>query len=79
MGQIYKITKAWFNVLKGETTEEHKRRAKICANCPKAKHKTYLDFINDELIEVNGVICSVCKCPLVAKIRSTDKCPENKW
>jgi len=68
------IAKAWINVLKGSTTEEHKRRAGICKECKYSKHNKYLDFINDELIEVKGLICTDCDCPLISKIRSTEKC-----
>ena len=71
------ILKAWRKVLKGVTTEEDKRRALICSSCPSRKHGKILEFINDELQEVNGFYCGECKCPLVAKIRSNDKC--NKW
>lgn len=79
MGQISKILTAWAKVFSQETTEEHIYRADICSKCPKAKYVKYLDFLNDELTEVKGYVCSVCSCPLIAKIRSTDKCPENKW
>ena len=77
MGQISKIVKAWTKVAKGLTTDEDKRRASICKSCKFAKHKTYLDFINDELEEVKGLVCGQCSCPLIAKIRSTDVC--KKW
>ena len=79
MVQISKIVKAWIKVFEGSVTEEHKRRAFICHGCEFAKHNKYLDFINDDMEEVKGMICSVCKCPLIAKIRSEDSCPENKW
>ena len=73
------ILKAWAKVLEGETTDEHKRRAEICKQCPKAKYKKYLDFTDNGLENVKGYICGVCKCPLVALIRSEDKCNLNKW
>jgi len=73
------IAKAWLEVFKGTTTDEHKRKADICHTCTKAVYKPYIDFINDELKDVKGFVCGVCNCPLVAKIRSTDKCPKNKW
>lgn len=79
MVQIFNILKAWSNVFKQYTTKEHKRRAVICSKCPKSKYTKYIDFINDELTDVKGFVCSVCSCPLVAKIRSNDKCPKNKW
>ena len=71
------IVKAWLNVFKGITTYEDKRRANICKGCKHAKYTSYIDFIDDDLKDVKGFICNKCKCPLIAKIRSTDKC--NKW
>lgn len=73
------IVKAWLNVFMGITTETHKNRAKICAACPKARHNTYVAMIKDEMIEVQGMICDECGCPLSAKIRSEDNCPLNNW
>ena len=72
-----KILNAWIKVLKGDTTEEHRRRAEVCKSCPSSKYKKYIDFINDELKEVKGMVCTDCGCPLIAKTRSTDKC--YKW
>ena len=71
------IAKAWVKVAQSITTEEDKRRARICKGCPLSKHKKYLDFINDELKEVKGLVCTDCGCPLSAKIRSEDLCI--KW
>lgn len=79
MAKISVILKAWLNVYKGLTTVEHKRKANICKGCPSRKYSKHLDFINDELIDVKGFVCSECGCPLIAKIRSTDDCPKNKW
>jgi len=77
MLQPFKILKAWVQVARGFTTQEHKRRAAICSSCPDKKYTHYLDFINDDLKEVKGFVCTPCGCPLIAKIRSTDKC--KKW
>ena len=71
------IVKAWFKVLKQTTTEEQKRRSEICKECPQSKYKIYLDFSNDKLSEVKGMVCNDCGCPLVAKIRSNKTC--YKW
>lgn len=72
------IAKAWIQVLKQNTTEEHKRRADICKPCEYSSYQPMLDFINDELKEVKGLVCTDCGgCPLIAKIRSTVKC--SKW
>lgn len=77
--KIITIIKAWNEVFKGITTKEHKRRAKICKGCNEAIKQPLLDLIKDELKEVEGMICNKCKCPLIAKIRSTKGCPLNKW
>lgn len=77
MVQVFKIARAWVQVFKGVTTEEHKRRASICNKCEHAKKIKILELIKDELKEVNGLGCDLCDCPLIAKIRSTDIC--KKW
>lgn len=79
MSKIGIIGKAWIEVLKGKTTEEQKRRAEICGGCPSAKHKKYLEFFKEELIQAKGMVCNECGCPLSAKIRSEDDCPKNLW
>ena len=71
------ILNAWYEVLKGNTTEEHRRRSKICKSCKHSIHKNFLELIGDELKETKGMVCGLCKCPLSAKIRSTDIC--DKW
>ena len=71
------ILKAWKEVLKQNTSEEHKRRASICMGCPAHEYSNFLNLVKDELKEVQGMVCGECKCPLVAKIRSTEIC--YKW
>ena len=71
------IIRAWSQVLRGVTTDEHRRRAQICHGCTLKTYKWFADFPNDELIEVKGYVCTVCDCPLVAKIRSPEIC--KKW
>jgi hypothetical protein len=39
------------------------QRLAVCLGCPRYQ---------------NGV-CSKCRCPLAAKVRSLDRCPEDKW
>lgn len=78
---ITKILSGWKNfITKPEVAENLARqRAAHCAACPHAKHGLLLAFIKDSLIEVEGAYCSLCKCPLSAKVRSNDVCPLNKW
>ena len=75
------ILTGWRNFMdKSEVVEEKAgQRAKICAACPNAKQGKLLIFVKDTLEEVQGAYCDVCKCPLSAKIRSTDICPIRKW
>lgn len=77
MFNLVKVALAWKKVLLKITTKEHRRRAKICEQCPLREFNKYVDFIDDELKEVKGFICGDCGCPLIAKIRSNDIC--KKW
>jgi len=79
MGQIFNIIKAWIKVKNKLVNPEIKKRAEICDKCPSARYKRYLDFVDDELKDVQGMVCLECSCPIIAKIRSTDKCPLQKW
>lgn len=81
MKHLQHILTGWKNYLdKSEVTEAAaKQRAAICVSCPHAKHGKLLAFVKDTLKEVEGNYCGKCSCPLSAKIRSNDSCPENKW
>jgi hypothetical protein len=76
-----KILSGWKNyITKPEVTEIiAKQRAAICTTCPQAKQGKLLAFIKDNLAEVEGAYCAVCKCPLSAKVRSNDTCPQGRW
>jgi hypothetical protein len=78
---VKNILSGWKNYLdKTDVTEEiAKKRAALCATCPHAKQGKLLAFIKDSLTDVEGAYCNLCKCPLTAKVRSTDICPINKW
>lgn len=78
---IRKFLTGWKNFIdKSEVVETVARhRAAICAGCPNAMQGKLLAFIKDELTEIQGAYCKACGCPLSAKIRSNDICPENKW
>ena len=79
MSELKTILKAWVEVIKGNTTDEHRRRSEICKACPMSEHSKFLNLIGDELIETKGMVCKMCGCPLSAKIRSEDTCPLGKW
>jgi hypothetical protein len=77
-----KILNGWQNFLsKSEVTEQlAKERAGKCKECEHARHGALTAFIKDELTEIQGSYCNLCKCPLSAKIRSEkEKCPIQKW
>lgn len=78
---LKQILSGWKNYLiKGEVTEAiAMERAAICTDCPQAKQGKILAFVKDNLREVEGAYCAACRCPLSAKVRSNDICPENKW
>jgi hypothetical protein len=74
------ILKAWIEVLKQSTTDEQLRRANICRKCEYAEHRNYLQFINDKMEDVKGLVCTACDgCPIIAKVRSEAKCEKGKW
>jgi len=75
------ILSGWKNYLDNSAVTEAvaQQRATVCAACPHARQGKLLTFIKDTLKEVEGAYCNVCKCPLSAKVRSTDICPKHKW
>lgn len=81
MMNIKVILEGWKNFIdKSEVTEKvAEGRAAICGQCPLAKQGKLLTFVNDSLTEIQGAYCGACKCPLSAKVRSSDICPNGKW
>ncbi|KGO88091.1 hypothetical protein Q765_03285 [Flavobacterium rivuli WB 3.3-2 = DSM 21788] len=75
------ILTGWKNYISKSDVVESvaKERAAICAVCPHAKQGKIIAFIKDTLQEVQGAYCDACGCPLSAKIRSTEICPNSKW
>lgn len=63
----------WFHVLTFKESEEAKRRIGICRKCPSNKRK--LRWFGSWFVSV----CIECGCPIIAKSRSVDECPLNKW
>jgi len=66
---------------KSEVTEKlAKERAVICSGCEHAVKSKLVGLMGDDIVEVQGYKCSVCSCPLSAKIRqSIEPCPVGKW
>ena len=83
MGQIYNFVTGWANYLTGFTSDQAKARASKCYDCEHAVEAEYEEFLPDNsLVEVKGLICNICKCPLSALCRSPKKkCPDNppRW
>jgi 16S rRNA C967 or C1407 C5-methylase (RsmB/RsmF family) len=78
---IFEILSGWKNYLSKSDVAETvaHQRAIICSACPHVKQGKLLAFIKDSLTEIEGAYCNICKCPLSAKVRSIDICPQNKW
>ncbi len=66
------MIKEWIKAFKEEPTKEDKRRAAICKACPFAIHSEYMEFINGKIKDIKGLYCNQCKCPLIAKIKTTN-------
>jgi len=61
-------------------------RAKICDTCEDqdgnkiAVKGKFIQFLKDDIEEIQGMKCSICQCPISAKTRSKNsKCPIGKW
>jgi len=61
--------------LKQEHTAESRRRAEICAACPHKEKRFYASFVNAEIKDVEGYVCSLCACPIATKVFATE--PKN--
>lgn len=57
-----------------------KERAKVCSECPNAKRAKVIDFLEDDVKEIEAMACVLCDCPLSTLLRSPkSKCKANKW
>ena len=65
--------KEWYQVIRKIKTPDEVRRAKICSGCEHRAHANFLQFAKGDIKEVQGFYCNLCKCPLVAKIKTTDE------
>lgn len=68
------ITKAWVNVVIANPEVEALavERLKVCADC--SSRKLSLIVNGHEIYK-----CGECSCPLMALVRSEEKCKLNKW
>jgi hypothetical protein len=79
---LLNIIEGWSNyIFPNEQTEALAyERAKVCAVCPNNKQGSVLSFINDKLETIQGSYCSLCGCPLSAKLRNPKEvCDAEKW
>lgn len=80
VGKGTNIIKGWSSLLLGLNSDLARQRAVICKRCPEAVDGIFEEFINDEIVEIQGKKCGKCKCPLSAKLRSeNENCPLGKW
>jgi hypothetical protein len=66
--------------IQGKHTAESLRRSKICGGCDEKKKAFYPDWLDAEIVEVQGFVCNRCECPIASKVFATSKkniCP--KW
>lgn len=58
---------------KNEHTDESFARASKCLQCEFKNEAVHAIFLNSEIKEINGFVCSLCKCPLATKIFARNK------
>lgn len=68
----------WKNFLIGLDANA-KEKAKHCEKCPFNKLGKIEIIKEDDIKEINGRVCSLCSCPLSAKLRSKSKCKLGKF
>jgi len=69
----------WSNLLFELETEKAKEKSFFCLECKERKFTNFEIIKDNQIKELNGYICNLCKCPLIAKLRSDSKCPLNKF
>lgn len=83
--RLARILDGWKNYVfeNAEVEAMAKDRAKECAGCNDAIPGTFAQLIEDEMKEVEGLVCNGCgavKCPLSTKLRSVEEtCPKGNW
>ncbi len=84
LGKAKNIYEGWKNYLTDDelVCNIASERAKHCSACPHAEFKQHLLNVKDDIKVIEGYVCSICHCPLSAKLRSpNEKCPDlpSKW
>ena len=79
--KMMNIIDGWRNLLLGLENDLAKERSEHCTRCDHAKMGTYEKLIGEsKIIEIQGMKCEKCGCPLSAKLRSKNEtCPIKKW
>lgn len=55
-------------------------RLQICKGCDYSKMSKWLDLVNEEEVEIAGLVCTECGCPCLEKSLVIDEtCPEKFW
>ena len=63
-----------------EVEASAKAKAEICATCENAVMSVWDDVLPDTtLVEVKGMKCNICDCPLSTLLRSKKPCAINKF
>jgi predicted SprT family Zn-dependent metalloprotease len=77
--QVFNIIQGWSNFLFELETEQAKEKSYFCLECKERKFSGYEIIKDNEIKELQGYVCNLCKCTLSAKLRSDSKCPLNKF
>ena len=74
------IIVGWVNLFFDRKNDLARYRAKKCIICPNSKLGWHEAIIGDTIKDIKGVVCSICNCPLSAKLRSDkSECPLKRW
>lgn len=76
------IANGWKNYLFPSAAIESlaRARANVCSACEHAVKSFWTQNMGDEIVQVQGLKCDKCNCPLSAATRSIKKeCPLGKW
>lgn len=82
MGKISFIIQGWKNYVfeSPEIEKSAKQKAKTCASCEHAVMSVWDDVLPDTtLVEIKGMKCDLCDCPLSTLLRSDKPCKIGKF
>jgi len=82
VSKLANIIDGWKNYLfeNKDVEDLANERAHFCAKCPFAVEGLVTDLIDDDIVDIKGMVCDKCHCPLSAKLRSVEEsCPIGKW